>query len=125
MVTYHLLNGQGKSFKETTFLLVAKVTKSSEAIVTFTIQYPSLPLQYTATGKSLPNVELTGDMCAVCGQRIELPTAEGGKTERTYRLACNHLYPPLPLHEQTGMSMRRVAAEVNNGFLVVAHRCDC
>ena len=32
-------------------------------------------------------------MCAVCGQRIILPTEEGGdKSERTYRLTCGHLY---------------------------------
>ena len=33
-------------------------------------------------------------MCAVCGQRILLPTADSPEpTERTYRLSCNHLYP--------------------------------
>jgi len=31
-------------------------------------------------------------MCAVCGQRIELSTEEG-RSERTYRLNCKHLYP--------------------------------
>lgn len=33
-------------------------------------------------------------MCAVCGQRIDLPTADSPEpTERTYRLNCKHLYP--------------------------------
>ena len=59
--------------------------------------HPPLVLQYTASGKSLPKVELADDMCAVCGQRILLPTADSPEpTERTYRLSCNHLYPCLP-----------------------------
>ncbi len=49
--------------------------------------------QYTSSGKGLPKVELTSDMCAVCGQRIILPTEDESVAERTYRLTCNHLYP--------------------------------
>jgi len=49
--------------------------------------------QYTASGKSLPKVELADDMCAVCGQRIILSTADSPEpTERTYRLSCHHLF---------------------------------
>ena len=55
-------------------------------------------LQYTTSGKSLPKVELADDMCAVCGQRIILPTADSPEaTERTYRLSCRHLYPSCSL----------------------------
>ena len=52
--------------------------------------------QYTTGGQSLPKLELAANMCAVCGQRIVLPTEDesnSGKVERTYRLGCGHLYP--------------------------------
>lgn len=57
------------------------------------VDYMSAGMTYTASGKSLPKVELTKDMCAVCGQRIQIPTEDSPEpTERTYRLNCNHLF---------------------------------
>ena len=80
-------------------LLSSKLGKPEERVFPpcplfyFSSHFP-LVLQYTASGKSLPKVELSDDMCAVCGQRILLPTADSPEpTERTYRLSCNHLYP--------------------------------
>lgn len=32
-------------------------------------------------------------MCAVCGQRIVLPSEDREVAEKTYKLTCNHLYP--------------------------------
>eukprot|EP00731_Ephydatia_muelleri_P031036 Em0022g550a len=56
------------------------------------VDFMAASMTYTAAGKSLPKVELTSDMCAVCGQRIVSPTEEGVTYERTYRLNCNHLF---------------------------------
>ena len=53
-------------------------------------------LQYTSSGKSLPKVEISDGMCAVCGVRIVQPSADGKGGEKTYRLSCGHLYPSIP-----------------------------
>ena len=45
---------------------------------------------------SLPKMKLSGDMCAVCGQRIELiedDDSDSELKEKTFRLNCKHLYP--------------------------------
>ncbi|XP_011405198.2 PREDICTED: RING finger protein 121-like [Amphimedon queenslandica] len=59
------------------------------------LDYMSAAMTYTTGGQSLPKIELASNMCAVCGQRIVLPTEDesnSGKIERTYRLGCGHLF---------------------------------
>ena len=58
-------------------------------------EFVSVLSQYTSSGESLPKLELTRNMCAVCGQRIVLPSEDREVAERTYKLTCNHLYPTL------------------------------
>lgn len=76
--------------------------------------------QYTASGKSLPKVELADDMCAVCGQRIILSTADSPEpTERTYRLSCHHLYPSCS-EFCSKSSTERIIKQLNSWLLLVA-----
>lgn len=57
------------------------------------VDYMAASFTYTSSGQSLPKIELSHDMCAVCGQRIILPSVDSEMAERTYKLSCNHLYP--------------------------------
>ena len=89
----------GRDFAElcVDYMAAGMTVRNKEAIVC-NLSCLSLSLslfsQYTSSGRSLPKVELTKDMCAVCGQRIIVPTADQpDPVERTYRLSCNHLYP--------------------------------
>lgn len=42
----------------------------------------------------MPTKHLSDSMCAVCGQQIFVDVSEEGIIENTYRLSCNHVYPP-------------------------------
>lgn len=48
--------------------------------------------QYYNKG-GMPSRSLTGDICAVCGQRILVEVEEEGFIEDTYQLSCGHMYP--------------------------------
>jgi RING finger protein 121 len=56
------------------------------------VDFMSAAMTYTTGGQSLPKVQLSGNMCAVCGHRIILPSEDEKVTERTYRLGCGHLF---------------------------------
>lgn len=42
----------------------------------------------------MPTKHLSDSVCAVCGQQIFVDVSEEGIIENTYRLSCNHVYPP-------------------------------
>ncbi|KFO99644.1 RING finger protein 121, partial [Calypte anna] len=54
---------------------------------------------YSASG--MPTKHLSDSVCAVCGQQIFVDVNEEGIIENTYRLSCNHVYPPPALGTPT------------------------
>lgn len=52
----------------------------------FILQY------YTATG--IPSRRLEENICAVCGNKIIVQNNDEAIVEKTYRLTCDHTYPP-------------------------------